>query len=280
MRRIAFYGKGGIGKSTIASNMSLLFQMSGRQVLQVGADPKHDSAQRHVEVEEVITAMDIFAERTVGDPEDIFEKAIMIGRKGVHCIEAGGPEPGTGCAGRSISLLLELFDLKKEILEDYQVIIYDVLGDVVCGGFATPIRMGHAEELYIVTSGELMSLYAANNILKGFLNLASSGAEIAGLVVNQRGMKKENEIIEDFAAEIGVPIIGSLPRDETHLLAELKGGTIMEFFPDSKAAQAYRELYKKIDGRLVPPASNPHAMDNKKWGAFSRKMLKRLSMDI
>jgi len=271
LRRIAFYGKGGIGKSTVSSNISLLFKQSGRQVLQIGADPKHDSSQRHIDADRIITAMEIFARRSINDPGEIFKDALMIGRNGVHCIEAGGPEPGTGCAGRSISLLLEMFDLHREFINGYDVLVYDVLGDVVCGGFATPIRLGHAEELYIVTSGEPMSLYAANNIIKGFLNLASSG-RIAGIVANLRGAERETEIIERFSTAVQVPVIATLERDETHLTAELHGMTAVEMFPDSAAAEACRRLFNSIDARSIAPAENPQPLDRTGWSNFVKSI--------
>jgi len=271
LRRIAFYGKGGIGKSTVSSNISLLFSQSGRKVLQIGADPKHDSSQRHIDADRIITAMDVFSRRSVNDAGEIFKDALMIGRNGVHCIEAGGPEPGTGCAGRSISLLLEMFDLHRDFINSYDVLIYDVLGDVVCGGFATPIRLGHAEELYIITSGEPMSLYAANNIIKGFLNLASSG-RIAGIVANLRGAGREAEIIERFSKAVQVPVVAFLERDETHLDAELHGMTAVEMYPDSTAATACRRLFESIDSRLTAPAENPHPLEASSWSDFIKSI--------
>lgn len=269
MRRIAFYGKGGIGKSTVASNIAYLSRMKGRRVLQIGCDPKHDSCLHHVAGDAVVTAMQLFKTRRMDDPSEFFSQLLMKGRNGVDCIEAGGPEPGTGCAGRAISLLLDLFDLDSRTLGNYDWVVYDVLGDVVCGGFATPIRKSHAEELYVVSSGEPMALYAANNIVKGFVNLASEGgARVAGLVGNLRGIPHEVENLQKFSDAIGVPLLACLPRHEYHIYAEVKGGTVCEFYPDSEPARAYEDFFSLIDDSEPVACGHVRPMPDDLWRRF------------
>ena len=278
MRRLAFYGKGGIGKSTVSSNIAYLYKASGKNVLQIGCDPKHDSAQHHIPADDIITAMDVFKERNLDDASDVFESVMMTGKNGVHCIEAGGPEPGTGCVGRAISLLLDLFDLDSGALDVYDVVIYDVLGDVVCGGFATPIRKGHAEELYVVSSGEPMSLYAANNIVSGFVNLASEGGcRIAGLVGNLRGMTNEVENLTRFAEAINLPLVATLPRNDLHMIAEAKGGTVCEMYPDSDPAQALSSLHNIIENTGSSASESPTPMSDKEWRGFLNAILESMS---
>ena len=160
MRQIALYGKGGIGKSTTSANLSAAFSEKNLSVMQIGCDPKHDSTRMLMHGRWIPTVLEQMYEKKDIKEEDI----IFEGFGGVRCVEAGGPEPGIGCAGRGIIATFQLLEKMKALFGD--VVVYDVLGDVVCGGFALPMRDGYAEEVYLVTSGELMSLYAANNISK------------------------------------------------------------------------------------------------------------------
>jgi nitrogenase iron protein NifH len=273
VRKIAFYGKGGIGKSTIASNISLAFRQDNQHVLQIGCDPKCDSAQHHVNPELIVTAMDVFRTRNSSDPRGLLGDVLMKGRNGVDCIEAGGPEPGTGCAGRSISLLLDVFNLSDSIEENYDAIIYDVLGDVVCGGFATPIRTGHAKEIYVVTSGELMSLYAANNIVHGFMNLATDDLRMPGIIANLRGLEHEKQAVMRFAARIGLPLIAALPRDNRHVIAELNSQCILEYDPKSSASRSLKNLYETIRDIDLSIIHTPSPIPRAQWHQFAKSLL-------
>lgn len=197
MKKIAFYGKGGIGKSITAANVSAAFSKMGKKVCQIGCDPKNDSTRLLLGAICKQTVLDCV--RDLEEEEVTEEKIVHIGFNGIKCVEAGGPEPGVGCAGRGIIVALE--KLKElELLEDADVILYDVLGDVVCGGFAVPIREGYATEIYIVSSGELMSLYAANNIAKGVSKFAKRGnVRLGGIIGNSRNIDNEKELLEEFA---------------------------------------------------------------------------------
>ncbi len=265
MKPIVFYGKGGIGKSTIVANIAFLFHQEGHRVLQVGCDPKHDSASKHIQAHEIRTVMDEFNKnpQKIYDPEWI-KGLVMVGRNGVHCLETGGPEPGKGCAGRAISLVLDLFKTMPSFVESYDIRIFDVLGDVVCGGFASPLRSGAASDIYIVVSGEPMALYAANNIVKGILNLSRDTLCVPGLIANLRNSPGEKAIITEFSKKLGVKVLGFIPRDEKVYMAELNSMTASEMFPDSGIVKCYKKLLKEIiseNGNQKPkpiPLSDQH----------------------
>ena len=253
MKKIAFYGKGGIGKSTTASNVSAAFSLLGKKVCQIGCDPKNDSTRlllghicRH-------TVLDLERERRGG--EIALEEIVNRGFHDINCIEAGGPEPGVGCAGRGIIVALEKVRALKA-LEDTDLVLYDVLGDVVCGGFAVPIREGYAEEIYIVSSGELMSLYAANNIAKGIRKFASRGkVKLGGIIGNSRNVEFEEDLLRDFAKRLGTQLIAFVPRSKLVHDAEIHRQTVLEFAPDSEQAGVYRDLAAAIgqNTQLVIP---------------------------
>jgi nitrogenase iron protein NifH len=244
MERLVFFGKGGIGKSTIASNLSALYGLAGKKVLHVGCDPKHDSSISLAPDGYVRT----FMERLLQEGQPTERSALaMKGRFGVDLVEAGGPEPGVGCAGRGISLMLETFK-EVRLLETsgYDVVVFDILGDVVCGGFATPLRAGFGEKVFIVVSEELMSLYAANNIAKAVRHYGPNGVALGGLVANLRDPKADRGTLERFAALINTKVLAYIPRDPAVREAEFRRKTVVEHAPRSKAVRALAALSAQV----------------------------------
>ncbi len=235
-KRIAIYGKGGIGKSTIVPNIAAAYA-EDCDVLVIGCDPKADTTRTLVG-RRIPTILDVVREKKDASKDEILFK----GYNDVKCVESGGPEPGVGCAGRGVIVAMKLLG-KLETFSQDDVIIYDVLGDVVCGGFAVPLREDFADEVYIVTSGEYMSLYAANNICKGIKKLKSN---FGGIICNRRGIENELEIVNAFAERIGSKVIGVIPRSELVQQSEIEAKTVVEKFPDSKQAELYRELAQTI----------------------------------
>lgn len=249
IRQIAIYGKGGIGKSTIACNLSAAAAEKGEKVFQIGCSPKVDSTTFLNKGE--IVQLDILKQtRIKGMSEAAIRECIVEGFKGILLAEAGGPLPAEGCAGRGVNVALDL--LKKYGFAEKlgaTLVIYDVIGDVVCGGFAQPMRSGYAKEIYLVTSGELMSLYAANNICIAVVTVAETKkaeVRIGGLINNMRGVKGEEELLEEFSKTIKVPVIAHIPRSGIVQEAEAEGGTVIEKRPDSEQARKYRELTEKV----------------------------------
>ncbi|MDR2491989.1 MAG: AAA family ATPase [Coriobacteriales bacterium] len=244
MSQIALYGKGGIGKSTIAANVAAAMGALGKRVLQVGCDPKHDSTRLLLHGASPPTVLDYIRDAPPG--EHAADDIVRVGAFGVHCVEAGGPEPGVGCAGRGILTTFELLERLGVFGRDWDVILYDVLGDVVCGGFAVPIRNEYADRVYIVTSGEFMSIYAANNILRGMQNYEAEAGRVGGLVFNARGGSGELERVERFAEAAGLPIVAALPRDETFAASERAMRCIVEHTPGSALAETLRALAERM----------------------------------
>jgi nitrogenase iron protein NifH len=245
MKQIALYGKGGIGKSTTSANLSAALSGMGLDILQIGCDPKRDSTRMLMHGTFIPTVMDLVRER--GEAELSLQDIVFTGYNGVRCVEAGGPEPGVGCAGRGIIATFQLLEKFGALKGD--VIVYDVLGDVVCGGFAMPMREGYAQEIYLVTSGELMSLYAANNICKAIRRLASrakSKCRLAGVICNAKGQPKEEELVADFARRVNSRLTGFIPRDRVVQLAELNRKTVIEYEPVSAQASRYRSLATRV----------------------------------
>ncbi|OAB57242.1 nitrogenase reductase [Phormidium willei BDU 130791] len=247
MRKIAVYGKGGIGKSTTTQNTVAGLVELGRKVMIVGCDPKADSTRLLLGGLHQKSVLDSLREE--GDEVEL-EDIRKEGFGKTLCVESGGPEPGVGCAGRgiitSISMLEQLGAYEEEVGLDYA--FYDVLGDVVCGGFAMPIREGKAQEIYIVTSGEMMAMYAANNICRGIQKYAvSGGVRLGGLICNSRKVDREDELISALAKSLGTQMIYFMPRDNIVQHAELNRQTVIEYAPDSAQADHYRNLAKAID---------------------------------
>ncbi|BAW31124.1 MAG TPA: Ni-sirohydrochlorin a,c-diamide reductive cyclase ATP-dependent reductase subunit [Methanothermobacter sp.] len=236
-KKIAIYGKGGIGKSTIVANIAASYSPE-YNVLVIGCDPKADTT-RTLYGSRIPTILSILRENKKPHPNEVVYK----GYKNVSCVESGGPEPGVGCAGRGVIVAMNLLERLGVFEESFDIIIYDVLGDVVCGGFAVPLREEFADEVYIVTSGEYMSLYAANNIAKGIKKLNS---KLGGIICNCKGIKNEVKIVESFADRIGSKVIGVIPRSELVPKSEIEAKTVIEKFPDSKQAMVYQELAGKI----------------------------------
>lgn len=241
MIKAAIYGKGGIGKSTTVSNISAALADQGLRVMQIGCDPKADSTILLRHGVKLPTVLD-----TVNSKKNDFELEDIchLGYSSVVCVEAGGPVPGFGCAGRGIVTALEKLEQKKAY-EVYKpdIVFYDVLGDVVCGGFSMPIRKGYAQNVFIVTSGENMSIYAASNIALAVENFRGRGyASLGGLILNRRGVEQEREKVEILAGDFHTEITGELPYSETVQQAEPLQKTVIEAFPDSDMARIYREL--------------------------------------
>jgi len=245
MKQIALYGKGGIGKSTTSANLSAALSGMGLDILQIGCDPKRDSTRMLMHGTFIPTVMDLVRER--GDTELAIEDIVFKGYNNVRCVEAGGPEPGVGCAGRGIIATFQILEKFGALKGD--VIVYDVLGDVVCGGFAMPMREGYAQEIYLVTSGELMSLYAANNICKAIKRLAlriKSKCRLAGVICNAKGQPKEEDLVAEFAKRVNSELIEFIPRDRVVQLAELNRKTVIEYEPASAQAACYRSLATRV----------------------------------
>lgn len=244
MIKIAIYGKGGIGKSTTTSNLAAALS-EHYKVMQIGCDPKADSTKNLLRKQPIHTVLEQIKEK---NNEVALEDIVYEGYNGVLCVEAGGPTPGIGCAGLGIiSAFQKLEELNAFEVYQPDIVLYDVLGDVVCGGFAMPIRDGYAEHVFIVTSGEMMALFAASNISKAVDNFKNRGyAKVSGVILNERKVENEHALVEQFAREEGHNLIQTIRRSEAVQRAEDLGQTVIEALPDSDIAQDYRDLAKKI----------------------------------
>jgi nitrogenase iron protein NifH len=261
MRQCAIYGKGGIGKSTTTQNLVAGLAELGQKVMIVGCDPKADSTRLMLHSKAQETIMHLAAE--AGSVEDLeLEDVLRAGYANVKCVESGGPEPGVGCAGRGVITAINFLEEEGAYDEDLSFVFYDVLGDVVCGGFAMPIRENKAQEIYIVVSGEMMAMYAANNICKGIVKYANSGGvRLAGLICNSRNTDREDELIEALAAKLGTQMIHFVPRDNIVQRAEIRRMTVIEYDPAAKQADEYRELAQKIIDNKNMVIPTPITMD-------------------
>ena len=261
MRKVAIYGKGGIGKSTTTQNTVAGLAEMGKKIMVVGCDPKADSTRLLLGGLAQQTVLDTLRE----EGEDIaLETIVKPGYRDVMCVESGGPEPGVGCAGRgiitSINMLEQLGAYSEDKKLDYA--FYDVLGDVVCGGFAMPIRDGKAEEIYIVVSGEMMAMYAANNICKGIVKFADSGkVRLGGLICNSRNVDNEKAMIQELARQLGTQMIYFVPRDNMVQKAEINRKTVIDFDPTHGQADHYRNLARAIDQNTMFVIPKPLAME-------------------
>ncbi|QDR82683.1 AAA family ATPase [Sporomusa termitida] len=244
MKKIAIYGKGGIGKSTTVANVAAAMAALGLTVLQIGCDPKADSSRTLTGGKNIPTVLETL--RKKGDAE--LDDLVFKSSTGVLCVESGGPVPGVGCAGRGIITAFEkLAELDAYEIYKPDIVLYDVLGDVVCGGFAMPIRGGYADEVCIVTSGEMMALYAAANIAHAVRSFGKRGyASLRGLILNAKNIENENELVDKAAAELQAPVMYRLPREPFVQQAEAQGKTVVEAFPACAMAAHYRALARLL----------------------------------
>ncbi len=259
MRQVAIYGKGGIGKSTTTQNLTAGLGEMGKKIMVVGCDPKADSTRLLLGGLAQKTVLDTL--RTEGEDVEL-DYIMKEGFAGIKCVESGGPEPGVGCAGRGIITSIGMLEKLGAYEADLDYVFYDVLGDVVCGGFAMPIREGKAQEIYIVASGELMALYAANNISKGIQKYANTGGvRLGGIICNSRKVDGEKELIEAFAKELGSQMIHFVPRDNVVQRAEINKKTVIDFNPEEDQADEYRQLARAIDGNDLFVVPKPMSQD-------------------
>jgi len=245
-RKIAIYGKGGIGKSTTQQNTAgAMVHFYDKKIFIHGCDPKADSTRLILGGMNQQTLMDVL--RDEGEEKITVDRVVKTGYGGIRCVESGGPEPGVGCAGRGVITAIDLMEKNGAYSDDLDFVFFDVLGDVVCGGFAMPIREGKAQEVYIVASGEMMAVYAANNISKGLLKYAKqSGVRLGGIICNSRKVDREVEFMEEFAKAIGTQLIHVIPRDNIVQKAEFNKKTVVEFDAECQQATEYGELARKI----------------------------------
>ncbi|CVK20197.1 MULTISPECIES: nitrogenase iron protein [Sporomusa] len=259
MRQVAIYGKGGIGKSTTTQNTVAALAEAGKTIMVVGCDPKADSTRLLLNGLCQKTVLDTL--RDEGDDIEL-EDILKPGFKNTRCVESGGPEPGVGCAGRGIITSINMLESLGAYTDEIDYVFYDVLGDVVCGGFAMPIREGKAEEIYIVASGELMALYAANNIAKGIQKYAVSGkVRLGGIICNSRKVDNELPLLQAFAEELGSQLIHFVPRDNLVQRAEINKKTVIDFDPGANQANEYRALAKAIDENKMFVIPKPMTQD-------------------
>ncbi|WML37689.1 nitrogenase iron protein [Clostridium sp. OS1-26] len=265
VKGIAIYGKGGIGKSTTTSNISAALTKMGYKVMQFGCDPKSDSTNTLREGTYIPTVLDTLREKNKVNALDV----IFQGFNGVYCVESGGPAPGVGCAGRGIITAVQLFKQQKVFEElDLDYVIYDVLGDVVCGGFAVPIREGIAEHVFTVSSSDFMSIYASNNLFKGIKKYSNSGgALLGGIIANSINKPYDRDIIDDFASKTNTQIMEYVPRSVTVTHSELQGKTTIEVAPDSEQAKIYTALAEKIARHTESKVPSPlDIQELRAWG--------------
>jgi len=266
LKKIAIYGKGGIGKSTTTSNISAALVEAGYKVLQFGCDPKSDSTNTLRDGKYIPTVLDLLRKNPKVDAHD----AIFQGFEGVYCVEAGGPAPGVGCAGRGIITAVELLkqqNIYEELYLDY--VIYDVLGDVVCGGFAVPIREGIAEHVFTVSSSDFMSVYASNNLMKGIKKYSNAGGALfGGIIANSINNPYQKAIIDDFVDKTGTGVVEYVPRSITVTSSELSGRTTIEAAPNTAQAEVYRSLARKIAAHTQSKVPTPLETEElREWSA-------------
>ena len=259
LRQIAIYGKGGIGKSTTTQNTVAALAEDGKNIMVVGCDPKADSTRLLLHGLNQKTVLDTL--RDEGEDIDL-DDILKGGFGGTRCVESGGPEPGVGCAGRGIITSINMLESLGAYTEQLDYVFYDVLGDVVCGGFAMPIREGKAQEIYIVASGEMMALYAANNISKGVQKYANTGGvRLGGIICNSRNVDNELELLQAFAKELGSQLIHFVPRDNMVQKAEINRKTVIDFDSAHPQADEYRTLARNIDGNDMFVIPKPMTTD-------------------
>ncbi|MPM59599.1 Nitrogenase iron protein 1 [bioreactor metagenome] len=260
-RKIAIYGKGGIGKSTTTQNTAAaMAHFHGKKIFIHGCDPKADSTRLILGGKPQESLMDTL--RAVGAEKVTLDKVVKKGFHDILCVESGGPEPGVGCAGRGVITAIDLMENQGAYTDDLDFVFFDVLGDVVCGGFAMPIRDGKAQEVYIVASGEMMAIYAANNICKGLVKYANqSGVRLGGVVCNSRKVDREREFLDEFTKAIGTQMIHFVPRDNIVQKAEFNKKTVVEYNAEENQAKEYGELARRIIENDMFVIPKPLTMD-------------------
>lgn len=259
MRQIAIYGKGGIGKSTTTQNTVSALAEMGKKVMLLGCDPKADCTRLLLNGKRQPTVLDVLRD---GGGQVSPELIATAGFGGVTCVESGGPEPGVGCGGRGIITSIQTLHELGMYKEDLDFVFYDVLGDVVCGGFAMPIREGYAQEVYIVASGEYMALYAANNICKGIKKFADQGhTQLGGIICNSRKVVNEEALVAEFAKRINSQLIQFIPRDNIVQKAEINRKTVIDFDPTAPQADVYRSLASRIVSNKKFTTPTPITLD-------------------
>lgn len=271
IKQIAIYGKGGIGKSTTTSNISAALSVAGYKVMQFGCDPKSDSTNTLRGGNYIPTVLDTLREKNTVKAQEVF----FEGFNGIYCVEAGGPSPGVGCAGRGIITAIQLFKQQRMFEElDLDFVIYDVLGDVVCGGFAVPIREGIAEHVFTVSSADFMAIYAANNLFKGIYKYSNSGgALLGGVIANSINAPYAKDIIDDFVKQTSTQVVEYVPRSVTVTQSELQGKTTIEAAPYSQQAKVYKSLAAKIAEHNSSKVPSPLGVQElrewaAKWGDY------------
>ncbi|NTU79515.1 MAG: nitrogenase iron protein [Chloroflexales bacterium] len=276
LKQIAIYGKGGIGKSTTTSNISAALADAGYRVMQVGCDPKSDSTNTLRGGRYIPTILDALREKRKVAPEEI----IFEGYRGIYCVEAGGPTPGVGCAGRGIITAVELLKQLKVFEQlELDVVIYDVLGDVVCGGFAVPIREGIAKHVFTVSSADFMAVYAANNLFRGIQKYSNAGgALLGGVIANSINTDYARDIIDDFVTRTQTQVVEYIPRSITVAQSELQGKTTIEAAPESEQAEIYRSLARKIYAHTESKTPAPlNEVELRSWAAQWAEHLRTLA---
>ncbi|OUJ19494.1 Nitrogenase subunit NifH, ATPase [Methanonatronarchaeum thermophilum] len=250
--KIALYGKGGIGKSTIASNVAAATSKNGYTATIIGCDPKGDSTTSLMGGERIPSVLSYLKKGETIEEEDVVHR----GFNGVNCVEVGGPEPGIGCAGRGIIVALDKLSKKSNVVEESDLVIFDVPGDIVCGGLAMPVRKDYVDMAYIVTSGEYLPMYAANNICRG-LNVLDG--ELGGVICNSRlqNEKQEDEIVKEFASQLNAKYIAYVPKRDKVQEYERQGKTIVEADSKHEVAQVYQKISKEIMKTNKPETPTP-----------------------
>ncbi len=264
--KLAIYGKGGIGKSTISANLSMQFALRGGKVLHVGCDPKSDSTILLTHGERPVTVASKLIE--IQDGELHLNQFIRKGAADIDCIEAGGPEPGLGCGGWGVARVLSMLEENDYQRNGYKAIVFDILGDVVCGGFAAPLRKGFADMVVLVISEEVMSLFAANNIARAIVRLQRSGIRLAGIVVNRRDNSVPVSLPERFAEQLGAPILAVMPRDPLIGEAEIHGQTVSEYAPQSEASKRFEALSQQLERLPDKDLVLPTPLDDEAFFSF------------